>query len=460
MDRDSRSVAHVIGVVGGGWAGCAAAVALARAGFRVALFEAAAVPGGRARTVLRDGLPLDNGEHLLLGAYRDTLALAALLHKDEREPPWRIEPLSIAPLARTQSRALALRVRDVPAPLGLLVALLAADGLSAREKAATIGWFARQRRAGFRCGDADTVADVLRGSPPHAAAALWTPICLAALNTPPARASGQVFLNVLREAFDGDRHASQMIVARHGLGAAVPERAIDWLRARGHDVHLSRKVSVGGAPDGVRLLHTDGQVRVAGAVIAVGAHQLQTIFDRSLAGANPALCAALGHMDSLSFESITTIYAGYAGRVSLPRALVRLDDAPGQWVFDRADILARATGTPASIETLLSVVISGSGPHDHLDHPALVAAVDAQLRRLSPRLPALCWSQVFAERRATYACVPGLVRPSCGRLAPNLYLAGDYSYAAFPATLEAAVRSGNAAAAAVAADLGAASGSA
>jgi uncharacterized protein with NAD-binding domain and iron-sulfur cluster len=102
---------------------------------------------------------------------------------------------------------------------------------------------------------------------------------------------------------------------------------------------------------------------------------------------------------------------------------------------------------------LLSVVISGSGPHDHVAHAALVTAIDAQLRRLSPHLPALCWSQVIAERRATYACVPGLAHPPCGRVAPHLYLAGDYTYAAFPATLEAAVRSGNVAAAAVAADL-------
>ena len=449
MDRDPNGLARLIGVIGAGWAGCAAAVALAQAGFRVALFEAASVPGGRARTVLRNGLPLDNGEHLLLGAYGETLALAALIHEGERESPWRIEPLAIRPLARMQRHALAMRVRHLPAPFGLLVALLSASGLSAHDKRATIAWFARHRRSQFRCDDSETVADLLRPLPAPAANALWAPICLAALNTPPARASGQVFLNVLCEAFDGDRHAAQMIVARHGLGAAIPERAVQWLRARGHVVQLSTNVSIGDTLNGIRVVHERAETRVDAAVVAVGPHQLGAVFGPALVAAEPALSAALRCIDAFTFEAITTVYVGYAGRVTLPRALVRLDDAPGQWVFDRADILSRAAVRPSHMATLLSVVISGNGAHDQLSHPSLVAAIDAQLRRLLPQVPALAWSQVIAERRATYACVPGLVHPPCGRVANNLYLAGDYTYARFPATLDAAVRSGNVAAAAV-----------
>jgi predicted NAD/FAD-dependent oxidoreductase len=128
--------------------------------------------------------------------------------------------------------------------------------------------------------------------------------------------------------------------------------------------------------------------------------------------------------------------------MSLPPGLVRLDDAPGQWVFDRADVLARAVpSSERTIRALLSVVISARQDVGR-DGTTLVQAVDAQLRRLKGDLPAPCWSQFIAEKRATYACVPGLVRPRCGHLAGRLYLAGDYTYAGFPATLEAAVRSG------------------
>src|SRR4051812_19425802 len=71
---DKKSSDH-IAVIGGGWAGCAAAVALAQAGKRVSLFEAARTLGGRARRVDIDGRMLDNGQHILLGAYRSTLSL-------------------------------------------------------------------------------------------------------------------------------------------------------------------------------------------------------------------------------------------------------------------------------------------------------------------------------------------------------------------------------------------------
>ncbi len=61
-------------VVGAGYAGLAAAISLARAGCAVTLFEANRVPGGRARRVEYRGALLDNGQHVLLGAYRRTLA--------------------------------------------------------------------------------------------------------------------------------------------------------------------------------------------------------------------------------------------------------------------------------------------------------------------------------------------------------------------------------------------------
>ena len=81
-----------------------------------------------------------------------------------------------------------------------------------------------------------------------------------------------------------------------------------------------------------------------------------------------------------------------------------------------------------------------------IDHDALARAIDAQLRRRAPDLPVPAWSQTIAERRATYACVAGLVRPAPGPLEKRLYLAGDYTDAEFPSTLEAATRSGVAAA--------------
>ncbi len=91
--------------------------------------------GGRARCVPRDGLPLDNGQHLLLGAYADTLALAAAVGDDDTRSAWTRGPLAIRPFAKTQRNGLSFVARDLPGAWGLLVALLRARGLVASRRA-------------------------------------------------------------------------------------------------------------------------------------------------------------------------------------------------------------------------------------------------------------------------------------------------------------------------------------
>jgi squalene-associated FAD-dependent desaturase len=439
-----------VAVIGAGFAGCAAAVALARSGVHVVLHEAAPMPGGRARTVMRDGLPLDNGQHLLLGAYSATRALMATLHP--HGAPLARGPLAIDSLA--SGGAPALRAWNLPAPLGLAAGLLGASGYTLADRLAAmracLGW----KRARFQCDTRATVADLLAPLPRAVAAGLWEPLCVAALNTPPARASAQVFLNVVAAAFDADARAAEVVMPTGSLGATVPEAALRWLADRGHAVRLrSRATIVAIGETGVELRTPEGVERMDGALVATGPHQLARAFDPE-AGANPAVAAALARAADYAYESITTVYLGFRGaRMALPHGLIRLDDSPGQWLFARDDILRDAAPRAPALDQLLAVVISTGGAHDTMAQPALVDACVAQLRRARPALADAAWSQVIAERRATYACTPALAHPA-PRLSSRLWLAGDYAYPAFPATLEAAVRSGEAAAAALASACG------
>ncbi len=444
-----RSVA----VIGGGWAGCAAAVALAGQGRRVTLYESAPVLGGRARTVIRDGLGLDNGQHLLLGGYTATRALARKLHE---QPPLRQMPLALAPLAPTQAGGLALRARAWRAPLGLIAGLATARGLTLRERYGLLRGFWGWRQAGFRCGADETVASLLAPLPPAAAERLWAPLCIAALNTRPADASAQVFLNMVQATFDGARDAADLVLPTVSLGDALPAAAGRFLGRGGHAVRTTALATVGLSAAGRFQIDAAGtREGVDAVVVAVGPHQLARTFASNLAE-DRAVHPALRVVATYRYESITTIYLGYRGtRIALPAGLVRLDDAPGQWVFDRGDIVKNAARHAPPLDQLLAVVISTGGEHDDAAQADLAAACDAQLRRGRPALPPLAWSRVIAERRATYACTPGLAHPAV-RLRPGLYLAGDYVYGAFPATLEAAVRSGEAAAAALAEDAAAA----
>ncbi|HVN34847.1 MAG TPA: hydroxysqualene dehydroxylase HpnE [Casimicrobiaceae bacterium] len=442
-----------VAVVGGGWSGCAAAVTLAAAGASVTLFEQARTLGGRARRVAFDGCALDNGQHLLIGAYERTLELVGLVHgADRTRALFTRLPLTLRPFGSGTSDEVALTAWRVPAPFHLLGAILSARGLDWADRRALIADFRRLARAGFRCPERQTVADCFARTPRRAFDALWAPLCLAALNTAPATASAQVFANVLRAALAGSALASDIIIPAIDLSACFPEPASRFVEERGGVVRTGATVrSVTAGEGAVALELATGEETFSAAIVAVGPHQLATTLGEE-AARDSAWRAALAQVRGLAYESITTIYVAFPGRVPLDAPLLRLAGGPGQWVFDRSVALAgnRASGAAS----LLAVVISAGGPHDALDHPTLARDAETQLRRLAPGLGPAAWSRVVAEKRATYACTPALARPSHGRVAAGVYLAGDYTDAEYPATLEAAVRSGIAAARALLADRG------
>ncbi|MEO8847067.1 MAG: hydroxysqualene dehydroxylase HpnE [Casimicrobiaceae bacterium] len=441
-----------VAVIGGGWAGCAAAVALADAGCAVHLFEAAPQLGGRARRVIRHGLALDNGQHLLLGAYRETLALLAQLHA---QPPFSRRPLAIATLGAHVRGALALNAWPLPAPFNLLLAIACARGLSLSERAAAVRWFARLKRAGYRCAPRQTVAELTSSLPDAVALGLLHPLCLAALNTPPAQASAQVFANVLRAAFGEGADGADVLHVPTDVGALVPDASSQWLQQRGHRVQLQCAACIADVdPSRVTIDAHAGATDFDAALVAVAPHQLAQAFAPPLVPRERALEAAIGLVDALSWEPITTVYLGYATAAELPAALVRLDDRPGQWLFARPDIVASAPAPAPRLAMVVAVVVSANGPHGLLAHAVLAANIDAQLRAARADWPPRAWSQVIEEKRATYACTPVARRPVAGMLLPRVALAGDYTDDQFPATLEAAVRSGNRAAAALMATLG------
>lgn len=435
-----------IATIGAGWAGCAAAVTLARLGHAVDVYEAGIVPGGRARRVVRAGLPLDNGQHLLVGAYAQTRNLLAVVHGDDGERHLERTPLVVAPLGT----GVALRARRLPMPLGLALGVLRARGLTVGERLATLRWFTRLRSRAFRTPPRSTVAQLCATGPHRAAQALWFPLCVAALNTPPERACAQVFANLLRDALAGSSGAADFLMPATDLAALFPEPALEYIACRGGSVHLRTTARLAAVTDAHALVDAASERRrYDAAVVAVGPHQLAAVL-----GDAPHFAATLRAAARLAYEPIATAWLGYGAPTRLPAPIARLDDAPGQWVFDRPDVLARAApdARRPSLAQLLAVVVSASGAHDALAPDALARACDEQLRRLLPGLPPLAWAQTIVERRATYACTPDRARAPSQLPHPRVALAGDWLDDEYPATLEAAVRSGVAAAFALVGD--------
>lgn len=438
-----------VAVIGGGYAGCAAAVTLAARGVPCTLYETGPVLGGRGRRVERDGFRLDNGQHLMLGAYAATWRI---LDTIGARPPAVRRPLAIVPFSQAVPDAVTLQAPRAPGRLGLVIGLLTARGLTWRERLANIAWFRELERTDFVRPRGETVAKLLATLPPRVAQRLWEPLNLAALNTPAAAASAQVFCNVLKASFTGRGDDSDFVLPATDLSDFLPERAARYVAERGGSVDAGTRAQVAAADAASVTLSAAGRaVAASAAIVAVGPHQVERAFAKGLLAARPDLAACIDALQALSYEPITTVWLGYRERVGMPGPIARLDDAPGQWVIDRPDVLRSGH---VRLAQMLAVVISASGPHSALAHDELARRTDAQLRRLAPGLPALAWSFVVEERRATYACTPG--RPQAGgpRAAPGIYLAGDYVDDAFPATLEAAVRSGVAAAEALLADRG------
>lgn len=449
-----RRPAAPVAVIGGGWSGCAAAWTLASRGIPVVIHEAAPVLGGRARRVERAGLPIDNGQHLLVGAYESTRSLLRAVHGGRADPGLRREAMTIAPFA-AHAGAVALRVPRLAPPWNLAAAIALARGPSLRERSGALRWLKALRDAAFRRAADETVDSMLASLPARVARGVLAPLALAALNTPTSRGSAQVFAHLL-DLISRTRGASDFLLPMLDLSELLPEPTARRIEARGGEIRLrSSAVAVAASDDGVDIHAAGATWRAAAAVVAVGPHQLA----HALAPGVARLAGAADALDAVSvlrFEPTATIYMGFRERLRLRSRVTRLDDMPGHWLFDRRDVIERAPDAAAAraLRGLIAVVISAGGAHDDLDAKALSGRVHAQLKRLRPSFPVPVWSQVIVERRSTFSCTPGLRRPSSAALGPRLYLAGDYLDVSLPATLEAAVASGEAAGLAVARELG------
>ncbi len=414
-----------VGIVGGGYAGMASAVALAERGIRVTVYEAARRLGGRARAIAHKQAILDNGQHLLIGAYHETLRLVEAIGV----PTSRLLRL---PLQWSVGRQFSFRTANLPAPWHLLIGLIRSKGISISSRVACIRFLAHCRRENFALKHDMTVTQMLyeHGQDASLVRLLWEPLCVAALNTPIEQASARIFLTVLRDSLGADKHATDLILPRCDLSAMFPEPAAEYVRDRGGHVHLGVTVlRIDSVSSAFSLSTSVGRTRHCAVVLASHPRRVAQLTGHLLDMNDP-----IRQITALTYEPIVTVYLRYDKSPHLPFLMTGLMNGHTQWVFDRQAIAAQPG--------LIAAVISARGRHQALSNDALAQRVHEEIAAAFPPLEPPLWTRVIEEKRATFAAVPNVERPDQRTPVPGLFLAGDYTRGDYPATLEAAVRSG------------------
>jgi squalene-associated FAD-dependent desaturase len=429
---------HVV-VVGGGLAGLAAACELADSGHRVTLLEARARLGGATFSFDRDGLSVDNGQHVLLRCYTEYRAFLDRIGVGDQidlQDRFRI------PVITAEGRRAELsRVGGLPAPLhlGASLARYGLLGPSDRARVLLAAALLRTVDPDDPRTDERSFADWLteHGQRPAAIDALWNLITVAALNTDAANASLALCAMVFRTALLHRADAADIGVPRLPLGTLHGEAAAAHLRKAGARV-LTRT-----AARAVRRLGDGYAVRLDDETIEADAVLLAAP-PEAVAGLLPDGALSEPHrLSELGGAPIVNVHAVYDRRV-VRDEFVAVVGSPVQWVFDRSTISGVHQGQ--------YLAVSLSAAQQWIDEPTgtLREVFLPELARLFPAARNAVNTKFFVtrERRATFRQAPGSgrLRPPARTRLPGCVLAGAWTATGWPDTMEGAVRSGNEAA--------------
>jgi squalene-associated FAD-dependent desaturase len=429
-------------VIGAGFAGLAAATALAEAGATVSVFEGRPGLGGRA-TAFRDpatGERIDNGQHVLAGCYSETLRFLRRIGTQNRLH----RPASLrVPMIDEHGDASVLALPPLPSPLHLLAGILAWQGLPLAERISVLRVAAALRRGPQPDAPPQTVRQWLNAHRQSARLShmFWEPLALATLNQTVEVADVATFLAVLQRMFGPDPEAASLLLPAVPLDDLYARPAADYLRQAGSEVTTNAFCHVthdGGRVTGVQV--RDRHVPADTVIAAVPWFAFPDLF----VSPPPALDSLIVNAAALASSPIVTVNLWFA-QGALPETLLGLPGRHFQWAFDR-----RAIAGPT--QSSISLVSSGAEAICALPNPALIERARAELAGALPEfgMTPLRHASVVRERRATFSLAPGgPPRPATRTPLAGLVLAGDWIATGLPATIEGAVASGHAAARAV-----------
>ena len=443
--------------MGGGLAGISASMRLAEGGWEVTLLEARASLGGRVFS-FRDpqsGLYLDNGQHVIVGACSE---LIALLDAIGARHLWHLQPrLDVAVYDRAGRRGRLYGV-SAPSPLHLLPAFVAYPHLGWWDKVAAVrGLLAIMRtRRGADHLENTTFHDWLRahGQTDRAISNLWNLLIEGTLNDNIRDVSASMGLMIVQDGLLGGRNTSNVGYPKASLHEALinpARRRLESLGVQILDGRPARRINLDetNAVQGVALVDSH-EVRADAYVSAVPFWVLPKMLPASFAGLDA--CCNLQHLNA---SPIVNVHLRY-DRPVMTEDFCYFLDSPLQWVFNTSRIWGK---DDAENGQSLSVSISAAWGIVGRDRDQLGADIASEMRRMYPKArdARLLNCVVVKQPAATFRCTPGAgrFRPGPRTGSPNLFLAGEWTDTGWPSTMESAVISGYNAADAVMSSWGA-----
>jgi squalene-associated FAD-dependent desaturase len=433
-------------IIGGGCAGFAAATALVASGARVLVVEARPGLGGRA-TAFTDpdtGERVDNGQHILMGCYVETLLFLDRIGAADRVS-WQ-SGLKLTMIDRRGHQSV-LALPALPSPLNFLAGVLAWDALSWGERfsvlrigstimqSASASAFAATPLRRDRLGISVRAWLEQNGQASRLCELFWEPLALAALNQSIDQAEATHFIRVLERVFGPDPAAAALVLPAVPLDQLYAEPAREWLVDRGSDVRANAPAKVVIEGQRIRGVRVRDQVIEAPLVIStVPWHSFHALFDQVPAGLEQTIANAT----ALASLPIVTVNLWFDEAV-MQEPLVGLPGRNFQWIFDRRAII----GGDASH---LSLVSSGAEAIVALTNDELTTTALSEVREALPaaRSAKLRKSLTVREKRSTFSLAPNAPpRPGTRTSVEGLLLAGDWIDTGLPATIESAVMSGH-----------------
>ncbi|HTC19602.1 MAG TPA: hydroxysqualene dehydroxylase HpnE [bacterium] len=429
-------------VVGGGFAGVAAATALAGRGHRVELLESRGSLGGRVYSTASSDhfpAPVDNGPHLLMGCYHETLRLFQRIGVPE--PFHWIDPLRLCWWVKGGA-SVSLRCAPLPAPFHLAWGLLSSDAFPWREKISLARALSAFSRKPFKTpADAGTLAQFLDATRqgPLARERFWIPLCNSVMNVPAEWAPVAGLGEVLNRIFFASRRDSALAVPARPLSEMGFPQAVLYLEQKGGAVFFHEGIQ------SFQAQSKDFQLTSRSGKTFTGDALVWAVPPSSLFALWPAgTWERMESLPQLGKSPIISVHLILSREVTREH-LIGLSGSPFEWVFNR-----NANWDWKGEGQYLSFVASAAGKFSPMAEKELVEMALGELRERRPqaREARVLHSKVTREMAATFCWTreTDALRLPCRTPFPNVFLAGDWTDTGLPATIEGACLSGHRAA--------------